>query len=378
MDETVIDKTVTVGPLTIEVIVKENTDQTVTWTLEQLQEHLQAAVDLEFWTIPFYMSAMYSIKDPGDAAYQTILSVVNQEMLHVQLAANLANAYGLKPTFANPVYYGQHIPHLDFNLDHPDPRLKFPGYSAEIGPFDQARLNTMCLIEYPMWVGTETPRPGPEYTTYGSIGEFYSAVAVGAEQLKAYIKPVNQVDLFGPFYNQFKGMTVTGEGAAAFDQVANIVTAICDQGEGMSDKGRSWTAHQIPAQYQNTTDDTDPSWSHFQKFMSLWSSDHFPETYDAVAHPAPGSAAAKAQAILDENFNAFLKTLDELFAGGTPAAFMPQMFALGGNILNCWKNGAVPRFGRVGTAEGARRMFPRAERLVPKLQTVQEQVLPPA
>ena len=325
-----------------------------TWTIEQLRDHLQAAVDLEFWTIPFYMSAMYSIKDSGTQAYQAILSVVNQEMLHVQLAANLANAYGLSPRFACPIYHGQNIPHLDFDLDHPDPREQFSDYSAEIGPFDQARLNAMCLIEYPMWVGTETPCPWPDYTSYGSIGEFYSSVAVGAKQLEDAIAPVNQVNHFARFYNRFQGMNITGEGAAAFPQVNTIVQAICDQGEGRSDTGTSWTAHSVSPQYQNTADDTDPSWSHFQKFMALWSADHFPETYDAVANPAPGSAGAKAQTILEENFKGFLNGLDAMFSGGDPKAFMTQMFALGGNILNCWKNGAVPKFGiSFGSLEAA-------------------------
>ena len=40
-----------------------NNEPETDWTIKHLQEHLQAAVDLEFWTIPFYMSAMYSIKD---------------------------------------------------------------------------------------------------------------------------------------------------------------------------------------------------------------------------------------------------------------------------------------------------------------------------
>jgi len=340
-----------------------------TWTLEQLQEHLQAAVDLEFWTIPFYMSAMYSIKDPGTQAYQAILSVVNQEMLHVQLAANLANAYGLKPRFACPLYHGQHIPHLDFDLDHPDPREKFSDYSAEIGPFDQARLNAMCLIEYPMWIGTETPRPGPDYTTYGSIGEFYTAVSVGAEQLKDHIAPVNQVNHFARFYNNFKDMTITERGTAGFPQVANIVQGICDQSEGRNDSGTSWTAHSVPKQYRNTADDTDPNWSHFQKFMALWAADHFPETYDALANPAPGSAGHKAQAILEENFKGFLHGLDALFAGHDPKEFMTQMFALGGNILNCWKNGAVPKFGvslgslKADAVAQERRVFPSPDRV---------------
>lgn len=340
-----------------------------TWTIEQLQGHLQAAVDLEFWTIPLYMSAMYSIKDAGTAAYQAILSVVNQEMLHVQLAANLANAYGLSPRFAQPVYYGQHIPHLDFDLDHPDPRATFSPYSAEIGPYDQERLNTFCLIEYPMWIGTETPRGNPDVATYGSIGEFYSAVAVGAAQLQDHIRPVNQVNHFARFYSHFEGMTITAAGAAGFPQVANIVQAICDQGEGRSDQGVSWTQHSVPKAYQNTADDTDPNWSHFQKFMTLWNADNFPETYGAVANPAAGSAGHKAQLILEANFDAFLDGLDAMFSGGDPKAFMTQMFALGGNILNCWKNGAVPRFGLpigagVGLAAAAgRRQYPPQDRL---------------
>ena len=108
------------------------------WTLEQLQEHLQAAVDLEFWTIPYYMAAAYSIKDQGEEAFQLVLSVVNQEMLHVQLTANIANAYGLSPVFKSPVYKGAHIPHLDFSLDDPDPRTLFPLARAEIGQLDPA------------------------------------------------------------------------------------------------------------------------------------------------------------------------------------------------------------------------------------------------
>ena len=61
------------------------------WTPKNLKAHIQYAVDLEFWTIPFYMSAMYSIKDRTSDAFQLIQSVVNQEMLHLQSASNIAN-----------------------------------------------------------------------------------------------------------------------------------------------------------------------------------------------------------------------------------------------------------------------------------------------
>ena len=32
------------------------------WTREELHTHLQQAIDLEFWTIPLYLSALYSIE----------------------------------------------------------------------------------------------------------------------------------------------------------------------------------------------------------------------------------------------------------------------------------------------------------------------------
>jgi hypothetical protein len=88
-----------------------------TWTLEALHQHLQAAVDLELWTIPFYMSVLYSLEEPAYEAFALVLSVVNQEMLHLQAAANLSNAYGHEVRITPPRYVGTRIPHLDFALE---------------------------------------------------------------------------------------------------------------------------------------------------------------------------------------------------------------------------------------------------------------------
>src|ERR1043165_9707847 len=116
----------------------------VGWNRATLHKHLQAAVDLEFWTIPFYMSALHSIVEPSDPAHQLAQSVVCQEMLHVQPAATVAHTFGLSPTFKERVYEGKKIPHLKFNLDTPNPTEEFRPYSAEIGPFDIERLNAFC------------------------------------------------------------------------------------------------------------------------------------------------------------------------------------------------------------------------------------------
>ncbi|MBC8045416.1 MAG: hypothetical protein H7Y00_01330, partial [Fimbriimonadaceae bacterium] len=71
------------------------------WTKAELYAHLQHAIDIEFWTIPLYLTALYSIKglkelkqkDYPDAA-KLIQSVVIQGMLHLELVCNISNALG--------------------------------------------------------------------------------------------------------------------------------------------------------------------------------------------------------------------------------------------------------------------------------------------
>ena len=159
------------------------------WDIGHLHEHLQAAAELEAWTIPYYLSAMFSVVDRSSEAYQLVQSVVNQEMLHLQLVANIANSYGYSPvlTPGEFVYAGDRVPHLDFTLDPDNPIPQFTPYTAEIGPLDQPRVNAMCLIEYPEWDTGGKPDYQDDVTDYGSIGEFYDALEYGARQLADHI-----------------------------------------------------------------------------------------------------------------------------------------------------------------------------------------------
>ena len=86
------------------------------WDLGHLHGHLQAAAELEAWTIPYYLSAMFSVVDRSSESYQLVQSVVNQEMLHLQLVSNIANSYGYSPVLTPGIfsYVGQNVPHLDF------------------------------------------------------------------------------------------------------------------------------------------------------------------------------------------------------------------------------------------------------------------------
>ncbi|WP_047243193.1 ferritin-like domain-containing protein [Chromobacterium subtsugae] len=98
---------------------------------------IQAAVSVELFTIPLYMTTMYSIQGthqinsknldyyrgrqwPGSApvsqprnsnerAFNVIFSVFIQEMLHLQMAANLATAMGVQPDFTPPGLVDQRL-----------------------------------------------------------------------------------------------------------------------------------------------------------------------------------------------------------------------------------------------------------------------------
>lgn len=314
------------------------------WTIEQLREHLQYAVDLELWTIPYYMSAMYSIKDPAAETLQLIRTVFHQEMLHLQLAANLANAYGAV-VCVDPPHYDGAIPHLDFDLDEPNPTKIFHPYSAEIGPFDEARLNGMCLVEYPNWQGKSDIDPCA--TEYGSIGEFYHSVAVGAEELRRHIVGNrNQLDVFRNFYPGFEQPTITRDAEYGWPQVQGLINAIVSQGEGSLDPRtkdvRPWFSianGYVPAMYQNTADDLRPQADHFQKFAYL-KGQALPEVWTA-GPPTPEGKAAQAR--LRASFARLCSILEDEFRG-KPAEFSPIMFQVGSDVLSCWRSGATPMF----------------------------------
>lgn len=311
-----------------------------TWDLDTLRTHLQGLVDLEMWTIPYYMAAMYSITDPAHHAFRLIQAVIREEMLHLQLACNIANAYGHVPTFKPPVYQGQRIPHIDFSLNDPDPTLYYKPYSAEIGPLDETRVNTMCLVEYPEW-GMELPGVArAEPGEYGSIAEFYDAVSYGMCELVAELRGnVNQVDEFGYFYNRFPMQRITRNGPGGLAQALEFVDLIVDQGEGQS-KGDA----DVAVRHRNTADGYQESWSHFRRFNEIRADlAALPPVYPAVADP-DDERGRTAQRILIKDFGRLLEILGNMFAGRPGDDFGACMAEVGGDVLACWQHGAIPRF----------------------------------
>ena len=314
------------------------------WDLEHLRSHLQAAAELEAWTIPYYMAAMFSIVDRSTEAYQLIQSVVNQEMLHLQLVGNIANSYGYSPVLTPGAfsYEGTTIPHLDFALDPDNPTKLFSPYSAEIGPLDEQRINGMCLVEYPEWDTGGKPDYRDDIAEYGSIGEFYDAVEHGARQLAGdIVGGRHQVDMFSAFYRSLPQMTIESSGVGAFAEVALLIDVIRDQGEAAK------AADAIAVPFRNTADDSHPDLSHYEKFCQIRGhaqNGGLPATYPVKDPTEYTPDDEKRLKILRENFAAFTVAIGELFAGRNPDDFAPLMVTIGGNILACWKSNVTPRF----------------------------------
>ncbi|AMO55026.1 hypothetical protein GZ77_00260 [Endozoicomonas montiporae] len=310
------------------------------WAINHLHEHLQEAVNLELWTIPFYMSAMYSIKDKSSPVYQLIRTVLNQEMLHLQSAANIANAYGLSPSFSPPVYKGKTIPYLDFSQDPPETIKPYCPYTAEIGGLDEQHINAMCLIEIPDY---ETEPTSLQFCVnaqeYGSIGAFYEALRIGLEHLKDHIRGgVRQVDFFSAFYRNTPDMKITNSGSDGMNQVNMLINLITNQGEGVSK-----TYEKIPPAFQNTADDTAPEEDHFAKFNEIKNST-LPVTFKAKPISKYTKEDKELEAILVRQFSHLMTALEGLFKGDNPENFFPVMASVGGAIRNCWEHGVTPKF----------------------------------
>ena len=83
------------------------------YTVEQLREDLQIALQLEHSTIPPYLTAWASIKKSYNQEVKNILrDILIQEMMHMALVANILNAVGGKPSFHSEDF----IPHYPSRL----------------------------------------------------------------------------------------------------------------------------------------------------------------------------------------------------------------------------------------------------------------------
>ncbi len=332
------------------------------WTKDELYVNLQAAVDVELWTIPLYLTALYSIQSVSggnQSAYPTyaklIESVVIEEMLHLQLACNVCNAVGYSPKMNSPVYDEQDgIPFLKVNV--PD---KYKGFQVELGGFDENQLKLFCVIELP------EPTTAPDWSTqtkYNSIGELYQALEIAVTNLWSELYVGNtdkQQANFNDYITKFKAGHGFDQIVSSLDKALDAMKAIVGQGEGNPNGNEIPEQDQPPPEPTDPTkydpSDFDPADSHFVKFNKalqyIQANPNSGITYPLIPNPDKEQLAQQANATIGlmQSFESFLNQLENGFNNPQPNNQMPNsfytnMFDMQNKITAVWQTGAIPAF----------------------------------
>ncbi len=333
-------------------------------TFADLQKHLQAATNIELWTIPLYLTALASIKadassiphPPGRmraAAATTeatttvtriLVSVALQEMYHLQLAGNMTRMFGLVPRLDWPVYEGR-IPYI---TDLP------PEVTVKLGTAND--LDTLRLL-----VAVETPDhlcraaspttpdvPAWHYIQYDaegepcypSIGTLYSVVEQLAGRFGDHLDsgaPQIANGLFSAWYPR-TGLLQPATVAAAID-------IIVDQGEGALDRQRAPIDDPDAVPTQGSFEDpffAENHFSHYERFdLALRNAGR-----GVTVWPTGPLHVAPAQARLSVMFFKLVDNLRAAWAGAPPD--LGPMFLFRAALAQVYAAGEIPGFTPVG------------------------------
>ncbi|MGB3638666.1 MAG: ferritin-like domain-containing protein [Rivularia sp. (in: cyanobacteria)] len=342
-------------------------EDTRVWTKELVQKHAQTAVKVELYTLPFYLTALASIIDKESNAYKSLLSICIEEMLHLQLAANLCIALDTQPIFEAPIY-GIDIPYLKPN----DPETKhFNLINAKLDAFNTRTLDTMLDIETPNGLEEHPDRkkgPGrkiidwvehefeemwnmdkhetPNYP-YSCIGEMYNALIVG-------IHKVGENQFSWNYKNQQLSWDKAPTFRKIFKQVVinlhdaeEVVKLISLQGEGDTDHKT------IPAHYK-LDHELDfhglNEYSHYERLLDIKNLGlKEVKVYSVVNNGENQEEQQKALENLQDSFRLFLFELDEIWNKGKVINDEKAFWGIMKNVLmpyleNCWKSGVVPKW----------------------------------
>ncbi len=325
------------------------------WTKADLHHHLQHAMDLELWTIPLYLTALYSIKglhklkhaDFPEAA-KLIFSVVVQEMLHLELVCNLTNALGFSPKFLVPSYDEKAgIPFIHPLHDALPAYLH--GYSIRPQALHKDSLRLFCAIELPH---TRRETIWEKQNTCHSIANLYEALQLGIAALweECYVgdgRNTRQKNTFHEYHNQDGRHHGFSQRVHSVSTAMKAIDAIIEQGEGADTRN-------VPVAFRGADSaeekEFETSWfkshlSHFQKFRMLLHAHHrLPEVY----REDPDATDLTAQLHMENVFVDFLGDLQVYFNSegeSFPMTFWQKMNSLGPAIGAVWESGRCPSFG---------------------------------
>ncbi|GAB4196162.1 MAG: ferritin-like protein [Roseiflexaceae bacterium] len=287
---------------------------------EYLQHNLRTAMSIELTTIPAYLYAYWSIRPTAEGgslaagvAARTIMSVVDEEMLHMGLVSNILNALGGTPAITDPEFLPVYPDVVTRRVIRQPTLLKAeePPMVVLLAPLSPETIQVFMRIELPQFDDPQPVRDG-EWQT---IGQFYATVA---EQLRRdpelVFQPVRQL---GGQANPGAGRMLT---IRSRTDALNAMALIVEQGEGTS---------------QSTTDDGDHELAHYWKFQEvgdqirLGTIDLARDVYPLVANPGEHLASytpdqQHANQVFNMAYSNLLDALQATFTSETPDVFRPS------------------------------------------------------
>ena len=177
-----------------------------------LRQSLQAAIALEFATIPPYLTAYWSIKNPLDPSAASIREICIEEMLHLGVCCNLLTAVGGAPVLNTPDVVPRYPGPLPGGV-HPGLEVWLEGLSADV-----AKL--FMDIEYPEGGPVARQREREEFAT---IGAFYAAIDAALVSVAPSMHVERQLE-----HAQMPNLRVM----SSLDEAREALALIRRQGEG--------------------------------------------------------------------------------------------------------------------------------------------------
>jgi hypothetical protein len=269
-------------------------------------------------TIPPYLYAAYSIKDPASEATRLITSVVVEEMLHLALTSNLLLALGGEPDFgagllsSYPSTLSHHKPDLPLELRRCTPDLV---------------RDTFMVIERP-----EDLSAPPEADEYHTLGQFYAALEMAIENLEhahPFADPHLDRQMSDPtFYGAVEFDAKDSGGLMPVHDAASAKAAIeviVHQGEGLGEERWADPAHQ--------------ELTHYYKFAQLADgSVPVGDTWPVVSNPRAADYPPDVRLAADlfnMGFTALIGTMEALYAAGSDqGAEVGRLYGLMSNVLS--------------------------------------------
>jgi Ferritin-like len=288
-------------------------------SLDELRATAQLAIEVEFTTIPPYLTALYSFTDASSDAYQVLRSVAAEEMFHLNQAANLLIGIGGAPRFTDNA-----VPTYPTYL--PSARKTATPY---VGLFGASRA-----VFEDVFMAIETPAPysaPAEGRNYQTIGQLYRALENAIEDcVKRY--GADAVFKQRPGLRQRADIYIGKFGGRAVevhdvDSAKFAIQQIVQQGEGAVDPTRTLVPHQPFGAYEHYGMRLDGTYgpilgtpfelSHFFKFKNIVEKGGLGEAHPIASNPRTtdftNPKALELARLFNKYYSVTLRSLEKTF-----------------------------------------------------------------